>query len=112
METRRRPIDQFSFATFDVAHARERACRKGGNLAGLRRSYSPPVPLLFVRRCNAYSMMRVELNMNRQRQVEDGGCTLSARRVGLAAVVLPLVLLATGCGAAPPLRIASIGTPN
>jgi cyclophilin family peptidyl-prolyl cis-trans isomerase len=30
----------------------------------------------------------------------------------LLAIALPLAMVATGCGAAPPLRIASVGTPN
>jgi cyclophilin family peptidyl-prolyl cis-trans isomerase len=57
-------------------------------------------------------MTRHELKMNRQRRVVDGGDRLRARAVRLLALALPLAILATGCGASPPLRLASVATPN
>jgi cyclophilin family peptidyl-prolyl cis-trans isomerase len=57
-------------------------------------------------------MTRVEHKMIRQRQAVDGEGRLRARGVRLVAILLPLVLLSTGCGASPPMQIASVGTPN
>src|SRR5215210_4758677 len=56
-------------------------------------------------------MTRGQSGMNRERRVTDGRGTLHSRGAGMVAVALPLLILATGCGAAPPLRIASVGTP-
>ena len=53
-----------------------------------------------------------ELEMNRQIRVFDGGGRPRARAARLLVIALPLAMLATGCGATPPLRIASVATPN
>jgi cyclophilin family peptidyl-prolyl cis-trans isomerase len=57
-------------------------------------------------------MTRIELNMIGQRRVVDGQGRLRRPGARLVVVALPLVILSIGCGATPPLRIASVGTPN
>jgi cyclophilin family peptidyl-prolyl cis-trans isomerase len=57
-------------------------------------------------------MTRVELKMIRQGQVADDEGRLRAGGVKLVAIVLPLALLSTGCGASAPMQIATVGTPN
>jgi cyclophilin family peptidyl-prolyl cis-trans isomerase len=57
-------------------------------------------------------MTRNELNMNQRGQVVDGGGGPRARAARLLAVALPLAILSTGCGATPPLQLASVATPN
>ncbi len=57
-------------------------------------------------------MTRVELKMERQKQVDQRENELRRRPARLIALALPLVILSTACGASPPLRIASVGTPN
>jgi hypothetical protein len=50
--------------------------------------------------------------VNRQDRVDQHG--RGVRRLGARVIAwgLPLAILATGCGATPPLQIASVGTPN
>jgi len=57
-------------------------------------------------------MKRVEPNMNRQQRVVGGEGRRRVPGARFVAVALPLAILATGCGAAPPMRIASVSTPN
>jgi len=49
--------------------------------------------------------------MNQQGQVDEGQGRQRGLGVRLVAIALPLSILFTGCGATPPLRIASVGTP-
>lgn len=57
-------------------------------------------------------MTRLEIKMNRKRRFADGRGRPRARGARLLAVALPLAILSTGCGATPPLRLASVATPN
>jgi cyclophilin family peptidyl-prolyl cis-trans isomerase len=57
-------------------------------------------------------MMRDEFNMNRQQRMVGGEGRRGVPGVRLGAVALSLALLATGCGAAPPMRITAVSTPN
>jgi len=57
-------------------------------------------------------MTKVEPSVNRKNRVVDGEGRPRARGIRLLAIVLPLALVSAGCGASPPMRIASVGTPN
>src|SRR3954447_5832508 len=57
-------------------------------------------------------MTRFGLEMIQQRRVVDSEGRLGSRRSWLVVAAFPLTIILTSCGATPPLRIASAGTPN
>src|SRR5215211_5529320 len=57
-------------------------------------------------------MMRVGLTMVPRTRVAGADGRMRALGVRSLAIAAPLALLLAGCGASPPLRIASVGTPN
>jgi len=50
--------------------------------------------------------------MLRRRRVVNSECRFGNYKARAVATALPLTVLLSGCGAAPPMRIASVGTPN
>jgi cyclophilin family peptidyl-prolyl cis-trans isomerase len=57
-------------------------------------------------------MTSFNLETNQEGRVRDRAGKLRGCRARFVAVALPLAILSAGCGAAPPLRIASVSTPN
>jgi cyclophilin family peptidyl-prolyl cis-trans isomerase len=57
-------------------------------------------------------MMRFELKMIQRRRGVGGERRLGSRKSWLVVAALPLTVILTSCGATPPLRIASAGSPN
>src|SRR4051794_7569870 len=57
-------------------------------------------------------MTRLEFEMIPQRRTVESKGRPGNRRSWLVAAALPLTLILTSCGATPPLRIATAGTPN
>jgi cyclophilin family peptidyl-prolyl cis-trans isomerase len=57
-------------------------------------------------------MTRFDLTLNGQERVDQQGWRVRWRRTRLIALAIPLAMLSTGCGATPPLQIASGSTPG
>ena len=57
-------------------------------------------------------MRKFTREVGRRSLVVENNCRLRRRGAQLLMAALPLAILSTGCGAAPPLRVAAVGTPN
>jgi cyclophilin family peptidyl-prolyl cis-trans isomerase len=57
-------------------------------------------------------MTRFDNKLNGQERVDQHGWRVRCRGARLIALLLPFAILSAGCGATPPLQIASVGTPN